>query len=195
MERDECIRRAVRPEMAAGDERLHGQYWRNLDSDAVKKRFPDDSDPPEFGYKFHPRPDKWNWGDGVSDGLSVNCASCTSAQCSVALHHQPERFSHAVLIDLGQLSDAIKIEIVAQYDPIEPTLGNNEQANPCHFVLLPARARLEDLKIAVNHLALKAWPKSPRDDSTRRAALEMKSRWEQVFVSICCVTDRTDATR
>jgi hypothetical protein len=137
-----------------------------------------------WGYKFDPRPDKWRWGDGVTDGLSVCDASCTSASCAIALHPDPSRFECAVEICLCELTRVLDLDVVAVYSPIAPNDPADPAHNPFHFELMPERRSLDDLRQALRLFAFSNWPTSaPTSEKDQQAVRAKLEDWHTVFPS------------
>jgi len=85
-------------------------------------------------------------------------------------------FQHVVVIDLGELSRALNMPIVAKYDP-DP----DGTQNPCHYLMLPTDKSVDDLAVAIrlwSDRIFKANRKIPQD--VAKAARE-KAEYERVF--------------
>jgi len=88
------------------------------------------------------------------------------------------------------------MDIVAQFDPVYPNQPDHPEHNPCHFVLLPAKARWEDLLQGLKKLATVDWPKTvPKNDKQRLQATVCKTQWEQVFCSVAPIVRAVAADR
>lgn len=178
MDRELCTKALRHPDCAPETERRDGHFIRNLDREGVKKRYGEDKDPPEFGYKV--RPEKWTWEKKREwRGLSVNLATCINGQhiCSILLHDKPHLFKHVVILDLEALSQEIGIVLVATYAPIE-----EPNPNPCHFNILPDDVPIGDMmKSLVEYLQFTFPLKFPRSDADREQALKAKKEYERVF--------------
>jgi hypothetical protein len=110
-----------------GDKRNTGQYWHNLKSGDLSRRYADDTETPKFGWRL--RPDRWNW---APDGLSANISTCVCSTCSVELQGD-DRYVHALRVDLNGLSRLMEVTLIAEYQPLSPP--EHVTDNPCHFVL------------------------------------------------------------
>ncbi len=172
MDRDECRRSARPTPILKGQCVTRGEFVRNLKNSEVKRWHPKDpDDPPRFGYRV-----KWppTWRDAErSEGISVNARVCLSnLECSIRLHPQAEQFCHVVTIDLALLSERCGYQVLAVYDPID---APPDQANPCHFNLMPESEPLDDFLVALgDQLGVpcpKNLPKTTKEEETVRRAL------------------------
>ena len=109
-----------------------GQFFRNLKKEHVAKRYENDKEDPQYGFKFTTR--HWKYANQQGIGLSVNLRSCIHSEvCSIALHPGGEDYFHVARIDLQALNSCglLTSPLVAQYSPIEET------QNRCHFDIVP----------------------------------------------------------
>lgn len=153
---------------------------RSLEPDGITNRFSNDGTPPQYGHRLR-SPHRWRWEAVESQGgLSVNLVDClASARCASFLHGTPARFEHVTIIDLAELAAALKLKLVAQYNPITDT-----PSNPCHFDIIPTDVSVEDLRVQ-----LRLWVESVYKSSckipTTKPAIESgdanKRKYEAVF--------------
>jgi hypothetical protein len=183
-----CAEAVTRPVgVAANQELSESTYWRNIDK--IKLRYPDDKTA-RWGHKFEPRPYKWQGWDAAceeesleeEDGVSVSIASCTCGRCARRMHPQSERYAGAALVSLPALRQVFGISIIAKYQPEHPDTPAHPNHNPCHAVLIPERARLEDLLRKLKLLCLDDWPpKVPTTTADEQKAERCKANWDRVF--------------
>jgi hypothetical protein len=180
-ERQECLRCADRPTCPRGYRVVSGKFVRSLCDNEVSKRYERDGEPPEFDYRVKPYDWGWEPKDAYTDdGLSVNLQNCAnSLRCAILFHPTPDRFCHAVIIDVAALCEVIDMQVIAVYDP-DP----DDFENPCHFYLMPLEKTVADLEMAI-----KAWykdvlsqlrkpPRQPHE--IERARLEQQ-KYARVF--------------
>lgn len=176
-DRASCLEDATPPALKVGAERRDGKYWRNLEPDAVTKRYGKDlDDEPRFGWRL--RPNKWYWRDREGqEGLSVSATDCTGALCSILFHPTPEKFAHAVAIDLAAFSFELGMEVVAVYSPVVTA-----PENPCHFDLMPADQALEDLLVQLKDFLQRVYPSTfPATPADIEQALAARAKYETCF--------------
>lgn len=180
--RADCLKQAVRPNLAPKAIVKEGTFARCLEPRDVGRRFErDGADPPDFGWRLNLRAIDWKASnEQTSDGVSVNCldCSCTPA-CAVALHPQADGFAHVVIINIAELSKAIGIPVVARYDP-DP----DGFENPCHYLLQPRGKSIDDMAQELRTWAeeiFKSNRKVPKTPADQQKAIEQKAAYERVL--------------
>lgn len=180
--REHCLSEVSEPQILRGETRKEGRYFRNVSKRRhIKKRVTRDDDPPTFGIALKPREIARSTFFFGEDGLSVNCTSCTCEHCSIELHPNPEQFDGTLSFDLQRLARFAKLNLVAEYDPVD----DEETKNPCHFLILPedddprhAGLRLRD---AYEREFAAGVEKVPRDEPRRNELLAAKAKHEALF--------------
>lgn len=174
-ERGGCLERALQCTLPAkGDTRGDGSYWRNLSANDVSARY---GKAGEWGYRI--KVQRWK-SNSIPDGLSVNLDGCVDCRCSLILGARPDDI-HAVRICLEDLAREIKLELIAQYEP----LGEDEPTpNPCHYLILPAEASLEDMFEKIRHLADRDFPPSIKTPEEQQLARACQTRLGRVFTLV-----------
>lgn len=132
--------------------RTEGSYWRNVAANEVSKRYGQAD--ASFGHRIKCA----KWESNSHDGVSVNCCVCSeSPRCSVLLHLEPDRYEHAVRVDLVALGQLMEMPLEAVYAPL--TKEDDGAENPCHYLLLPEEGEIYDLFVKLNRLAETDFPK------------------------------------
>jgi hypothetical protein len=88
-----------------------------------------------------------------------------------------------VKIELEALSEAIGVALTAIFDPVEES-----PENPCHFVIVPTDASIEDLLVSSGEFMADDFPhgaspqpKKPRSEASIAAARVACANYDRVF--------------
>jgi hypothetical protein len=176
MSHAECLRNHASTGLQKGDRRSDGYYYRCLRKNDIKRLYRDDDE--LYGYRVHP--EKWRWADCDGDGLSVTEALCArSASCAIYFHPTPDEFKHVVKINIEALAEALGIALAAIFDPI-----SEKPENPCHFVIVPTDAAIDDLLVPLRDFMGEDFPpgpKRPRRQEDVESANAARQRYDRVF--------------
>jgi len=128
-----CVDGQTAPDMDPGDVTQSGVYLRNLKKNHVSKRYEDDDDGhPAYGFKLSNK--HWKDASRQAGDLSVNLESCIhTAECSIVVQVDTDRYFHVARIDLDALNRARQLSssFVAIYKP------EDSPKNLCHFEVAP----------------------------------------------------------
>jgi hypothetical protein len=197
--RDDCLRKAVKPNLKKGDAVSNGRFGWCLEKGDVRRQFQEDgkdAEEPIFGWVIKEKVLVWDEERPLyADGVSMNCLTCSRSEvCAVAFHPKPDKFKHLAVFDLEQLNLALgeKMPVRALYDPDPPDVP----PNPCHFVVRPEGRPLSDLAVAIqmwssdlrhhkgqNNKPFNP-PKTPPKPESAEAARELseKTEYEKVLL-------------
>ena len=184
-----CIEQQTPPHLQPGDTLDAGEFFRNLKTEHVVKRYAgDDNENPVYGFKLHKS--HWKYADRQQGPLSVNLCSCIHSEvCSIALHPGGKDYFHVAVINLGAINSLEALRdspFVAQYQPIDAI------PNRCHFEIVPRDGTVLQW-MAIGVLLEQPFPpanKLPVTPDNQKIALEQYARFRSCLDIRRWVRDR-----